>query len=219
MKKINNPCMQNDICHHKKKPNLFCVLIAAITLFSCAKLPVQSVNLMQQIKDEGTRMHKLNVAYVNLFFDTKNAEVDSFIRKEYMPDVLANIKKITEQANINMNEKWQEFFIKLNPVINGVRDSLRTALAQNKNKILAKLSDNYTMYAQACDAQISLLSSATKLNATTRQIFNSTVAKVSGNKLDLGTLEKKLDGILMGGNTAAQKILLLNDAVQTIIGN
>jgi hypothetical protein len=195
------------------------LLVITLLLLSCAKLPVSSAALMQQIKDEGTRMHKLNIAYVNLFFETKNAEVDSFIKKEYMPDLLANVKKITEQSNINMNEKWPDFFIKLNPVINSVRDSLRTALVQNKNKITAKLTEDFMMYTQACDAQISLLSSATKLNNTTRQLFNNTVTKVSGNKLDLGTLEKKLDGILMSGNTVAQKILLLNDAVQTIIGN
>ncbi len=201
----------------------FCYAAFAVQLIfaasSCAKLPVQSVNLMQQIKDEGTRMHKLNVAYVNLFFETKNAEVDSFIKKEYMPDILANVKKYAEQANINMNEKWPEFFVKLNPVINNVRDSLRTALAQNKNKIVTKLAENYAMYSQACNAQIDLLSSATKLNNTTRQIFNSTVTKLSGNKTDLGTLEKKLDGIILGSGTIAQKILTLNETVQSLIGN
>jgi hypothetical protein len=60
---------------------------------SCTKLPVQSVNLMQQIKDEGQRIHKLNMAYVNLLFEHKNAEVDSFMKKEYIPEFIANIKK------------------------------------------------------------------------------------------------------------------------------
>ncbi len=190
-----------------------------LCIVSCAKLPVQSVNLMQQIKDEGQRMHKLNLAYVNLLFENKNAEVDSFMKKEYIPDLINGVKTGAEMANIDMSKRWPETFSKLLPVINGVRDSLRTALLSNKNKIISRLNNDYDFYKQACDAQIGLLSSATKLNATTKQIFNSLVGKVTGNKTDLTMLEQKLDGFLKKGETISQKILALNEDVQTITGN
>jgi len=192
-----------------------------LCMLSCAKLPVQSVNLMQQIKDEGQRMHKLNIAYVNLVFGNKNDEVDSFMKKEYIPEFLGRIKQGIEEndTKIDMNEQWPQIFPKIVPVINAVRDSLRTALLINKGKIITKLNDDYELYKQACDAEIGLLSSATKLNNSTRQIFNSLVGKVTGNKTDLSMLEQKLDGFLQKGESIAQKILFLNDAVQSLTGN
>lgn len=202
--------------------NIFSKLLACtyiLCIVSCAKLPVQSVNLMQQIKDEGQRMHKLNLAYVNLLFENKNAEVDSFMKKEYIPDLINGIKTGAEAANIDMSKRWPETFSKLLPVINGVRDSLRTALLSNKNKIISRLNNDYDFYKQACDAEIGLLSSVTKLNATTRQVFNTIAGKVTGNKTDLTMLEQKLDGFLKKGETISQKILALNEDVQTITGN
>lgn len=196
--------------------------LMAVTMFiSCAKLPVSSVSLMQDIKAEGQRMHKLNIAYVNMVFESKNAEVDSFMKKEYIPELLANIKKgfDNNDTRIDMNEQWPEIFPQIVPIVNGVRDSLRTALLTNKEKLIGKLTTDYNFYEQACNAQIGLLSSATKLNNTTRQIFNSLAGKITGNKADLSTLEKKLDGFLQKGESISQKILFINEAVQTITGN
>jgi hypothetical protein len=196
--------------------------LMAVTMFiSCAKLPVSSVSLMQDIKAEGQRMHKLNIAYVSMVFESKNAEVDSFMKKEYIPELLANIKKgfDNNDTRIDMNEQWPEVFPQIVPIVNGVRDSLRTALLNNKEKLINKLTTDYNFYEQACNAQIGLLSSATKLNNTTRQIFNSLAGKITGNKADLSTLEKKLDGFLQKGESISQKILFINEAVQTITGN
>ena len=199
----------------------FLVSACILCMLSCAKLPVQSVNLMQQIKDEGQRMHKLNIAYVNMVFESKNAEVDSFMKKEYIPEFLGRIKEgfDANDTRIDMNEHWPEVFPKIVPQVNAVRDSLRNALAINKGKIVTKLNDEYEFYKQACDAQINLLSSATKLNNSTKQIFNSLLGKATGNKIDLSTLEQKLDGFLQKGEGIAQKILFLNESVQTLTGN
>ncbi len=206
-------------------PNVFFKTIIAVLfivcLNSCAKLPVQSVQLMQQIKDEGQRMHKLNMAYVNMVFEKNNAEIDSFMNKEYIPSMISSMKKSFDEndTKIDMNKQWPQIFPKIVPVVNGVRDSLRMALAENRAKIISKLNEDYEFYRQACDAEIGLLSSATKLNNTTRQIFNTLLTKVSGNKTDLTSLEKKLDGFLQQGESIAQKILFLNQAVQSITGN
>jgi hypothetical protein len=197
-------------------------MIAIITIAfaaSCAKLPVNAVSLMQQIKDEGQRMHQLNLAYVNMMFESKNAEVDSFMNKEYIPGFIGNIKKGIDNSNgqIDMNKDWPKVFPKIVPVINAVRDSLRSALLNNKGKITAKLNEDYDFYKQACDAQISLLASVTKLNGTTRQIFNSLLGKATGNKTDLTMLDQKLEGFLKKGESISQKILFLNQAVETVI--
>jgi hypothetical protein len=174
---------------------------------------------MQQIKDEGQRMHKLNVAYVNLMFESKNAAVDSFMKHEYIPEFIGNIKKGVEANGIDMAAQWQEVFPKIVPLVNAVRDSLRTALSTNRQKVINKLNEDYEFYKQACDAQIGLLSSAAKLNNTSKQVFNTLAGKITNNKVDLAMLEQKLNGFLKEGDSIAQKILFINDAVQTITGN
>jgi hypothetical protein len=191
------------------------IIAAALLLHSCAKLPVSSVSLMQQIKDEGTRMHKLNIAYVNMLFENKKAAVDSFIENEYTQAYIKRTKELMDGNNFKVdNTNWQSLLPKMLPVINAARDSLQNTLAENKNRLVEKLNEDYGYYKQACDAQIALLSSATKLNNASRQVFNSIAAKITGGKTDLTMLEQRLDGALKKGSSIAEKILGINEAVQ-----
>ncbi len=186
-----------------------------LLLYSCAKLPMQSVSLMQQIKDEGTRMHKLNLAYVNLVFENKKTAVDSFIENEYTPAYLKRVKELMDDNNVKVdNNNWQTFFPKIVPVINAARDSLQHALTENKTKLVEKLNEDFGFYKQACDAQIALLSSASKLNNASRQVFNTMASKITGGKTDLTMLEQRLDAVLNKGGSIAEKILGINEAIQ-----
>ncbi len=189
-----------------------------LCLASCVKLPVNSVSLMQQIKDEGQRMHKLNLAYVNLLFENKKAAADTFMEKEYIPAYMQRVKELFDENDTKVdNSNWQTIFPQMIPHINAARDSLQRALITNKNKITDRLNEDYSFYKQACDAQIGLLSSAVKLNNTSRQIFNNAVSKLSGGKTDLTQLEQTLDNVLKKGSTIAEKVLGINDAVQSFI--
>ncbi len=204
--------------------NVFFKIVMAVffiaCLYSCAKLPVQSVQLMQQIKDEGQRMHKLNLAYVNLLFENKKAAVDTFMEKEYIPAYMQRVKELFDENDTKVdNNNWQTIFPQIIPHVNAARDSLQGALIANKNKITGRLNEDYNFYKQACDAQIGLLSSATKLNNTSRQIFNAAASKFSGGKTDLTQLEQTLDGVLKKGGSIAEKILGINDAIQSFITN
>lgn len=195
-------------------------LVYLFGLFSCAKLPVQSVSLMQQIKDEGQRMHKLNLAYVNLLFQDKKNAVDTFIDREYTPAYLKRIKELMDENQSKIdNENWQTIFPQMIPHINAARDSLQGALLANKNKIIEQLNEDYNFYKQACDAQIMLLSSATRLNGATKQIFNSVAGKITGGKTDLSVLENLLDNALKKGGSIAEKILGINEAIQAFTIN
>lgn len=170
---------------------------------------------MQQIKDEGTRMHKLNLAYVNLLFQDKKAAVDSFIQNEYTPVYLKRVKELMDDNDLTVNnDNWPAIFPQIVPIINAARDSLQNALAENKSRLVEKLNEDYNFYKQACDDQIALLSSATKLNSASRQVFNSLTSKITGGKTDLTMLEQRLDAVLGKGGSIAEKILGINEAVQ-----
>lgn len=206
------------------KIKLFCNVcifyFCSVLLSSCAtKLPVQAVTLMQQISDEGTRMHKLNVAYVNKVFNEKTTDINIFIDKEYLPELVKNIQKQIAGTAVDMNKEWPTVIQKLTPQVNGVKDSLQQTLTNNKFKILFALNQDYTFFKQACDAEINLLSSAAKLNEEKRQIFDGLLKKISADKIDASKLEQVLDNYLKKGSTISAKILNFQNDIDALFQN
>jgi len=194
---------------------ILCLLAAG-----CAKIPVQSVTLMQQIQQEGERMHRLNVAYVNKTFNDKLNAVNEFMQNEYIPDLMKGIKAKIAKDSINMNNEWEKLFAKLNPVINSVKDSLTRALEQNRSRIITKLNEDYLVYQQACETQLNFLNSAVKVNQASKNAADAVIKKFSGNKIDLATLEQVLDKYLKKGESAASMVLnLYNDINTNILKN
>jgi hypothetical protein len=57
----------------------------AILFASCARIPIQSIDLVTIIHNEGERMHQLNTALTNNLFTEKRMKIDEFIRLEYTP--------------------------------------------------------------------------------------------------------------------------------------
>ncbi|MEP6711918.1 MAG: hypothetical protein ABJA37_05870 [Ferruginibacter sp.] len=193
---------------------------AALLLSSCAtKIPVQSVTLMQQITNEGTRMHKINVAYVNKVFNEKTADINFFIDKEYLPEMIKNIQKQVAGTSIDMNKEWPAVIQKLTPQINATKDSLQQALMNSKFKVITKLNEDYEVFLQACTAEINLLSSAVKLNEEKRQIFDGLVKKISGDKIDAAKLEQILDNYLQKGSSVSGKILNFQNDIDNLLHN
>jgi hypothetical protein len=184
---------------------------------SCSpKIPVQSVTLMQQISDEGTRMHKINIAFVGKAFDEKTEEINDFIKNVYTPDLIDGIKAQLVGQKVDWEKEWPTLLAKLMPQITATGDSLKKALNDNRVKIVTKLNDDYAVYKEACETQVSLLSSAVKLNETSRSILDTLTKKISNNKIDADKLEAALDKFLAKGSTTAEKILSLNDDINKI---
>jgi hypothetical protein len=195
-------------------------ILLSVVMVSCAKIPVQSVTLMHQIQQEGERMHKLNVAYVNKLFNEKLDQVNAFIQNEYTPDLLSNIKSGLQKAGIDMNEKWDVVFAKTIPQINAYKDSLTRALDQNRVKIITKLNQDFQVYQQACELQLNMLNSAAKVNTASKNAADAVIKKFTGNKADLGKLESILNKYLKKGETASNMVLTLyNDINDQIIAN
>lgn len=199
---------------------LFIFCCGLVFLNSCAtRIPVQSVTLMQQITNEGTRMHKINVAYVNKVFNEKTADINFFIDKEYLPEMIKNIQKQITGMGIDMNKEWPAVIQKLTPQINATKDSLQQALLNNKFKVITKLNQDYDVFMQACNAEINLLSSAVKLNEEKRQIFDGLVKKISGDKMDAAKLEQILDSYLQKGSSVSAKILNFQTDIDNLLHN
>ena len=95
----------------------FLVLAMAILFASCARIPIQSIDLVTIIHDEGERMHQLNTALTNNLFTEKRTKIDDFIRLEYTPNFIGEFTaRIPE--NIDVKQELPGILASMIPVIN-----------------------------------------------------------------------------------------------------
>src|SRR5688572_10723551 len=102
---------------------------------SCARIPVQVVELSDALKDEGERMHELNLALVNKLFFEKRHMINQFIVNEYAPAFLKNFKSILP-SDVDYEADFEELVQAAYPRINATRDSLISVLEEQKNIII-----------------------------------------------------------------------------------
>lgn len=200
---------------------LFCLVVC----ISCAKIPMQSISLMQQIKNEGERMHKLNLAYVNKLFNDQSEAINLFIEKEYTPEYIREIKAEIKNKEdelsikIDMNKEWPNIVPKINKRVNAVKDSLVKVITLSQQLIVNKLNEDYQVYEQACETQLNLLTSAAKLNESGRQAANSILSKITNNKVNMNSLESTLNNYLQKGSNAGQMITSFQLAISNLLTN
>lgn len=195
------------------------LILCSLYLLSngCARIPLQSVELMENISREGNQMHRLNVAFVNSLFNNRKAAIDTFIAKEYLPYFLNAIKKQIP-AGTDMNKEWPGLVEKVLPEVNLYRDSLQTALADSRKRILDKLEANHQLFQQACTAEKELLASAVKVNDKRKGVYNQ-FKGLSNEKIDINRLEAILEEWLKKGGNAAGKITELHEEINDLFNN
>ena len=93
-----------------------CIFICSLAIMSCAKMPSQAVDLSYSLKDEGQRMHEMNIALVAYVFNEKKRMVNEFINKEYSPALIENFKAILP-AGVDVKKDLVEIMQAINPKI------------------------------------------------------------------------------------------------------
>ncbi len=189
-------------------------------LFSCARLPVQSVALTDALQTEGERMHKMNVLFLNRIFDGKRQTIEKFIKEEYTPMVVAEFTKSVEERfpEMDYKKRFPDLFNLLSPRINKRRDSLITALELQKEKLVDKLNADYSVYNTAAIELKNLLASNAKVNQQREQIFNQ-IKTLSNNRLDFNSIDEALDRFIHTGGSVANNINLLNNLIHQTLTN
>jgi hypothetical protein len=187
-----------------------------IILFaSCAKLPIQSVTLVESIMAEGKRMHSINKSLVNDFFNEKRNKIDEFIRKDYTPKYIEEFtKKIPNDVDIKA--ELPGIILSIIPKINERRDAMQNALEQNRIKILEKLNQDYDEYEIACIELKQLLESAVKVDDIRKKVLNKT-SELTQNKLDFGQLEGTINGFITNSGDFSQSLINLNEGVNKLL--
>ncbi len=191
-------------------------LFALILLIaSCAKLPIQSLNLIDAISTEGKRMHQINLSMANKMFNEKRERIDEFIKNEYTPKFIEEFtKKIP--AGTDLTNEMPNMMKSIIPKIMERRDAMQNALEVNRIKVIEKLDQDYKEYETACSELKKLLESAIKVNDERKKLLQKT-QELTGNKIDFDQIGSQIDKFILNAGDLGENINGLNDGVNKIL--
>lgn len=197
----------------------YLLLPAAICLLllSCAKIPVQSVSLVEAIEEEGARMHAINTALLQSMFREKKEKINVFMEQEYTPALVENFKRQLP-SNTDYKADFAQMVQSLMPHINARKDSLLNALDEEQFRILDKMQTDYAVYQNAVGELKRLLASAAKIDAEKRALFD-TARQVSNNRIDLAGIETALDRFILSGGSVGSNLQKLNNTITALLKN
>jgi hypothetical protein len=186
------------------------MLCASAMLFtSCAKIPVESVQLSQYLIDEGERMHKINVLFVNSVFAEKREKIDAFITDEYMPVLLKPAMSAID-ADDNPKEVIPEVINLVLPKLENRRSSMRNDLESTRIQLITKLDEEYSNFQKSAKMLHALLISGVRVNEERTHLLEE-IKTYSNNRLDLTRVEATIDDYIAKGGEGGGLILQVND--------
>ena len=191
------------------------IFAVGILFFSCAKIPVQSINLIEAVEEEGARMHGINTALLHSMFREKKEKINQFIELEYTPAIVQNFKAQLP-SNTDYKADFAAMLQSLMPRINARKDSLLNTLDEEQFRIMDKMDADYAVYQNAISELKRLLQSATKIDAEKKKLFD-TAKIISSNRVDLAGIETALDRFIMSGGSVGSNIQKLNEAINNFI--
>lgn len=191
------------------------LLLFYILLSSCAKLPVQTISLVEAISEEGTRMHRINTALVNNLFANKRDQVDAFIRNEYTPEFIKEFMKNIPPGT-DLEKELPAMMNAMIPEINSRRDAMQSALEENRIKIIDKLNEDYLIYEMACMELKKLIESAVKVDKERKNLL-AQVQNLAGTKIDIEKLENQLDTFILDAGDYGKKLVKLNEEINKLL--
>ena len=191
------------------------LIIFLLSGVSCAKVPVQTVELSQALKAEGSRIHEMNLSLVEYVFNEKKHLVNEFIANEYSPAFIENFVRRLP-PDIDLKRELPEIIAAINPRIDARRDSLISVLQDEKMAVIQQLNRDYTVYNEAFTALQNLLASASKLNSSRTSVYDD-IKKLSSNRINLQGINHALDSFIKGAGTVGEKTVVLTSAIQTFL--
>ncbi len=190
-------------------------IIFCLALASCAKISTKSIDVSQALKDEGSRMHQMNIELVECVFNEKKHMVNEFIANEYAPTIVENfIKRLPPDADIK--REMPDIIAAINPKIDARRDSLLMALQSQKTLITKQLNTNYQAYENTFTVLQKILTSTSKPNNKKASMQDSLV-KLRNNKINLKGINNALDSFITSNGNISDKTLVLTTTIQSFL--
>lgn len=193
----------------------FKLFIVSFALLSCARIPSQSIPLMDALIAEGERMHTLNRLFLDEMFDEKGRMVDEFIQKEYTPWFIGEFQKRIP-ANVDVKAELPGIIAAITPRIAARRDSMQSALETQRRKLVEKLNNDYSAFKNGAASIRKLLDSAIKVDKEREALYGQ-VKALSNNSLDMQKVEGFLDEFVTKGGKLGEDISQLENSINTIL--
>lgn len=190
-------------------------IILCLAVMSCAKIPIQAVELSNALKDESQRMHEMNLALVEYVFNEKRVLVNEFINNEYSPALIENFKELLPDG-VDYKKDLVEIMQAINPRIDARRDSLLQVLEALKMMIAQKLNTDYKVYSSAFTEMQNLLASASKLNQQRESVY-ANIKALSNNQINLQGIDDAMNRFIKGAGTISEKTLVLTNTIQPLL--
>ena len=192
------------------------VFVSLVCFTSCAKIPVQSVNLIDALAEEGNRMHTINLVFLNGIFKAKKERIDEFIKTQYTPTFIAEFQKNIPKET-DLRTELPGILKSIAPRIAERRDSMQSALEDQRTKLVSKLEQDYKAFESATSELRMLLVSASNINKETQGLFTKTKNLTKG-AVDLSAVDSSIERfIVSGGKNLSSGLADLNNAINTII--
>ncbi|MDD2793274.1 MAG: hypothetical protein PHD73_08840 [Sediminibacterium sp.] len=190
-------------------------LYCCFALFSCAKIPVQSVTLSESISREGQRMHDLNMALLNSMYQEKRQKINDFIRNDYTPWFSNEIvQRITD--SVDVKKDLPQILSRALPVLSAQISEKQAALEASRAMLVDQLNADFLVYQAACNELTYLLKSAVKVNDADRKLFNQAAA-LSGKPINFDSLNLILDRFIADKGELGKNIETMHKSIRKII--
>lgn len=196
------------------KTKLLILIILVITA-SCARIPVQSIDLMVRIQNEGERMHKINVSLINLVLNEKKQKINNYIRIDYTPKYLEEFTKNIPE-NIDIKKELPNILNVSYQKINERRDAMQNALEIIRIKILDGLNEDQKVFQSACTELKMLLESSIKVDEERKKLLNQ-ASQLVQNRVDFNQLESVIDKFIQESGDWGQDINQLNENINNLL--
>ena len=191
------------------KNSLRCVAYLGIVtlIFSCAKIPTESIVLIEEIQLEGERMHKLNKKLMEKMFEEKRKQIDEYIVEDYTPVYISNFMQHVPDT-LDVKNELPEMLEVILRDINKKRFELHRSLEKIQAEMMGKLNEDYIAYKRTSEKVRELLVSAVKVNEETSALFNQ-LGESSGEVFDVDQLENVIDKMVLetGDNSVSDKTI------------
>lgn len=188
------------------------ILLSCI-ISSCIRIPSVSVDLVDEIDKEVLRMHKINLELVNDLIENKKTLVRNFIQYEYGPDVTTRSMNALRAAGLLVVDSIPSIVNSLSEEINKREIYMINQLTITRDSTLYYLNTDYNDLKIAQAELKNLIESASAVEKQRKEVFEY-IKAISDNKIDLNTIEKKVNDFIIKGGEEGGEIINLFESIK-----
>ena len=181
------------------------IVLALSVIAGCAVIPPETVELSTLLGQMIETTEISHIVLVNKHFDQWIENADRFMRTEYKPAYISNLRKILKRDDPNFQELTIEQYDKAVDRLMRIRNGWVSEIQKAREELLASIKEYYTNMIYANNEITNFLNSTSKLDKSLIGIFGSRLREKS----------KELESKLFNGTAKIEN--MLTDALKAII--